>query len=717
MSSDIAVAIDTEGTPLAPWSLQFSLAPGTGYVIRATDRAGLDFFRVWLGSVRPVILFHSALYDLEMLRVLGIDVLGMELPFGDSMVMAYNLQLEPQGLKPLCARWCNMKMMHFDEVMGTASTDIAIDWLLMVQENEDEAHGRRCEDEFTRLTTTPYIDAKGKTQPGRRLKVAPKLPKSDLHKSIERCLRSKDPRKLWGDQVLDRHVAARPCYGSMWPATLDHVPLDRALHYAGRDADGTHRLVPQLEERLRANDLWDVYQADLGTVPLIDRMQQTGIRPDLAHFAALSGDLGFELVEIRTRLAERLVSAGGSPTLDAAFDFNPNSSDHVGALLFDQFGIASLKRTPGGDPSTNDKVLEALEKDQKLERPVRDIVADIREYREIYKLKHTFVDQIPDFTHRYPFDGRIHATFRITRVVTGRLAASDPNLLALPKHGKFAKRFREGFVADDGHDLASWDLSQIELRVLAHLSQDPVLLHAFRTGLDLHATLAQRIFGVAPKDQDESRHRLPAKAVNFGIPMGMTCVGLCLELRKNGVDVSEDDAQRWLNETMTLYKEVPVYQQGKIAEAKRFGFVCDIRGRRRYVGGIRSYDDATRSEAERFAFSTPIQAGAQEIMKEAEACLYTETLLPRWKRGDWVEPLIQIHDDLLIENGTGAGFTVYPHPTKPKKTIAVPKDLSLHREMVYAMTKKPAHWLTVPIETSGTIGSNWGKMHEIREAA
>jgi uracil-DNA glycosylase family 4 len=701
-ANTIEFSCDTEGWAHNVWSVQLTTRPGHAYIIRNRWKALVDRFVEWVNSDLQSVeaggvpvyrfVFHSALHELNIFRAIGIDT--RYLTFDDTMQMAFVLQLEPQGLKPLGARHCNMKMDHYDDVMGDANFRLAQDWLLSCWENEQDGWETRCLEEFTRLTTTPYTDAKGKVHPGRRLSVHPKLPKSDLFKSVERCLRSKDPRKLWGDQVLDRHIDARPQYGAMWAATLDHVPLDVALHYAGRDADCTHRLKPRLVERLAAANLSDTYQADLATIPLIDRMQQIGLKPDLAHFSRLSTDLGFEIVEIKTRIASQLLAGSEGYSDDAAWSFNPNSTDHVGELLFERFGITSLKRTPGGDPSTNDKVLEALEKDQRLPVGVRTLIGDIREYREVYKLKSTFVDQIPDFVDQYPYDGRIHCTFRLTRVVSGRLAASHPNVLALPKHGKFAKRFREGFVSGDGAVLASWDLSQIELRVLAHLSQDPVLLHAFRTGIDLHATLAQRIFGVAPKDQDKSKHRLPAKAVNFGIPMGMTNIGLCLELRKNGVDVSEDDAQRWLTETMTLYKDVPKYQQGKIAEARRYGFVTDLRGRRRYIGGIRSYDDAVRSEAERFAFSTPIQAGAQSVMKVAEDYVYRKILLPRWKDGDRVEPLLQIHDDLLMECD--------------KRIL-----MGLDTQMVYAMTQVPAYLLTVPIETSGECGDNWGHMIDI----
>lgn len=680
------VAVDTEGYPHAPWSVQGSDTAGTAWIVKFARRDLVARFAEWVNLCPELytFTFHNALHDLAMFRAFGVNT--ERLTFDDTMLMAYALQLEPQGLKPLCARHCGMKMMHYDEVMGDASYRLAVDWLLSALQCEDSDYAARCEAEFVRLTTTPYVDKKGKVKPGRKLRKHPQLPRTALHKAIGRCLQSARPRGLWDDQVIDLHVEAERKYGPMWEATLDHVPLDTAIRYAGRDSDGTHRLFPRLEERVRANELWDVYRADLQTVPLIDRMQQTGIRPDLAHFSALSDDLAVELVGIRDALTINIGRAGHSVP-----DFNPNSGAQTADLLFERFGLEVLKRTREGDPTTNNKVLEALEKDGKVDRAIRDIIADIRQYREVYKLKHTFVDQIPDFVNRWPFDGRIHATFRITRVVTGRLAASNPNLLALPKHGKFAKRFRSGFVGSDRTFIASWDLSQIELRVLAHLSQDPVLLHAFRNGIDLHATLAQRIFGVDPKDQDKSKHRLPAKAINFGIPMGMTNIGLCLELRKNGVDVNEDDAQRWLDETMALYAEVPRYQQGKIAEAKRYGFVTDIRGRRRYIGGIRSFDEATRSEAERFAFSTPIQAGAQEVMKEAEAYVYRDVLLPAWSAGDYVEPLVQIHDDLVLE------------PQRDRL-------LWLNEQMVHAMTQVPAHWLSVPIETSGDYGVNWGDL-------
>lgn len=691
---ELEFAADTEGLPHRPWSVQICDAAGTAWIVRQRNLDLMQRFASWVNThpARYRFTFHAALHDLGMFRVFGIDV--RRLVFDDTSIMSYNLQLEPPGLKPLCVRWNGMAMQSFDEIMGDVSTEIAQDWLLSCTSVEEMEWSERCQAEFDRLTTTPYTDAKGRVKPGRKLRVLPKLPKTDLHKALERCLRSKTPRKLWEKQTIDHLVAAEPKYGEMWEATLDNVEPEKALHYAGRDADGTHRLKPKLYERIVANNLVDVYEADLGTVLLIDRMQQIGIKPDLPHFVSLSEDLGFELVEIQTRLAQRLAAAGAFD-LSSAFEFNANSTYQVGDLLFKHFGLPVLKETRDGDPSTNDKILEALQKQPGLDVACRDVIIDIREYREVYKLKHTFVDKIPSYVDRWPRDGRIHASFRITRTLTGRLAASDPNLLAMPKHGKFAERFRQGFVCDEGHYLGSWDLSQIELRILAHLSQDPVLLAAYTNGLDLHAKLAQRIFGGDEKDHKKGITRLAAKAINFGLPMGMTNIGLCVELKKNGVDVNEDDAQRWLDETMALYFNVPLYQQEMIAQARRLGYVMDIRGRRFYLGGIRSSHRATRSEAERQAGALPIQAGAQECMKLAEAAIW-KMIVRRQDAGEWVEPIIQIHDDVILEFDK-----------------RLTKDINA--EMVYCMTKVPAHLLSIPIETSGDAGECWGDQHAIDE--
>ena len=689
------VWVDTEGFPRRPWSLQFAVQPGTAYLIRFTDTKSMEVFRSFLvGGLnrgeRPKVVFHGSLHDLSIFRALRLEV--NDLDFDDTQIMAYLLQLEPRGLKPNCVRHCGMRMQSFDDVMGDVSDELAKDYVISLYDIENADWEVRQQAKFEEINSTPLVDKEGNVKYDklgnikyRSTRVLPSVPKSRLHKSAERVLRSKTPRKLWLDQVADVHVDAYHRLGDMPEATLDHIEFDKALDYACRDADGTCRLEPELSRRVDAAGLRNVYNLEIGTYPLIDRMSHVGIKPNLATFATLSDALRVHIEELR----EKINRAVGK-------EMNANSGDQVADYLFTDLGLPPYKLTGEGRPSTNDKILEALEREFGARHPV---ISDIRSYRETFKLKHTFVDRIPDFVNRYPYDGRIHATFRTTTVVTGRLSASNPNILALPKHGYFAPIFQLGFEAEAGHLIGTWDQSQIELRVLAHLSQDPYMLKVFRGELrradgkpiDLHSALAERIFGVRPEDQDDSLHRLPAKAINFGIPMGMQAQGLTVELRKNGVMVSEDDAQRWLDETLKMYKGVKQFQLNKIAEARRFGFVTCMSGRRRYIGGIRSWDNYTRGEAERFAFSTPIQEGAQTIMKTAEAFIWTDVIRPLWNEGVWIEPLVQIHDDIKLE---------FQEDVAP-----LVNDL-----MTTAMTQVPAHLLSVPLKTDGKYGHNWGEL-------
>lgn len=894
------LSIDSEGYPHNPWSLQYSQQAGQAGIIRAKNRATVDEWGKLLRLLRPRIVFHNALHDLSVLRVMGVET--NDLHFDDTMVMSYLLQVEPRGLKPLCVRHCGMQMQSYDDVMGDAANKVTIEYLVMLWDCEQHAYEERQHEEFNKAISTP-----GKNGKPRNIRTLPKLPRTPLHKAVERGLRSKNPRKLWGDQVDDIHVAAYHRLGPLPEATLDLVPPATAVHYGGRDADGTGRLEAQLKPRLDALGLSEVYRLELATYPLIDRMHTIGIKPDLQHFAALSTKLGAEIGRLQSELDSQTGRVG----------INANSGDQVADYLFDDLALDGMKKTESGRYSTNDKILEALEHMY----PEHGAISTIRSYREIYKLKntfcvapetkvltaaltwreagevaigdpllgfdedtrygsgndhhrhwrvsqvldtgrirkpcyrltfddgtsvvcstdhqwlvrsagsyekavwvrsdalciedrpkntryglevikpldmwetednydggyiggvfdgegclqrprysirlsfaqkegvvldtvsallsaygfvfndsknerihhliigrsrevlrflgmfrplrllkkfreisdadnlprinmsrsvrvvkrefigdqdvialstttHTFVanglashncDRIPDFVNRWPNDGRVHSTFRTTRVVTGRLAASDPNLLAQPKHGKFAKDFRRGWVAEEGHVLGEWDESQIELRGLAHLSQDPTLLGVYRgeirnpdgSMIDLHARLAERIFGVKPKDQDKSKHRLPAKLINFLIPMGGTAKGLLVQLRSNGLNVTEDDAQRWLDETYELYDQVPVYQDRMVAEARRNGYIRCLSGRIRYIGGIRSSDDRVRAEAERFAFSTPVQESAQLIVKQAEKRIWNEVILPLQREGHYVEPILQVHDAIQLEMDEG----------------------------------------------------------------
>lgn len=686
------LSIDTEGWPGNPWSLQFSYRPGNGYLIRKIRPELLARFIAFVRRERPGLLFHSALHDLGMGRALGTDFQG--LAFDDTMVMAYLLQIEPQGLKPGCLRHCNMKMQDYMDVVGDIGNELARDYLVWLLDSEVADYEEAQREEFDRINKTPLVDPKtGEWKRNkatgeircRKISKLPTLPKTPLHKSAGRVLQSKRPRSLWLDQIEDIQVAGYNRLGPLPEPTLDYVSPAIAIPYGCRDADGTGRLRGEYARRIDTMGLREVYQLELDTYPLLDRMQRVGIKPDLAHFKELSELLAHEIGALQVNL-EEATGRGG---------FSANSGDQVADYIFGTLGLESLKDTSSGRGSTNDKILEALER----EHPEHAVLATIRSYRETYKLKNTFVDRLPDFVNRWPFDGRIHTTLRTTRVVTGRLAASDPNLLAQPEHGKFATYFKQGWVAEPGHLICQWDESQVELRGLAHLSQDPVLLAIYRgemrnpdgSLIDNHAALAQRIFG-GPVGQymHKCNGRLAAKAINFGIPMGMTNRGLSVELRKNGVEADEDTAQRWLDETLGLYKGVARYMDERIGEARRQGFIRCLSGRIRYIGGIRSRDDRTREEAERFAFSTPIQESATFIMKQAEKIVYEDILVPYWKQGRWVEPLLQVHDCLKIECEEGL-------------------EQELHVLMSEAMTNVPKGF-SVPLAVEGEYGYNMADM-------
>lgn len=692
IAPDRPVAIDTEGSARAPWSLQFSQDPGLAFVIRACRPDLVAVFKRRLRESGVKIVYHSALHDLSVMRAMGIET--NDLPFDDTAVMSYLLCVEPRGLKPLCVRHCNMRMQSYEDVLGDAQNRLAVDYFVALWDCEQADYEVAQQEEFDRINRTPLLDKEGQPKRDkqghikfRRTTVMPAIPKTPLHKAVERGMRSRTPWKLWNDWEDNQpHVRTRALerLGDCPEATLDHVERHEAVAYGGRDADGTGRLVGELKPRVEALDLENVYDLELGTYPLIDRMHTIGIKPDLPTFGELSRDLDFLLADLQIELEQQTGIEG----------FNANSGDQVAEYVFGHLGLEGIKKTESGRFSTNKKILEALEH----EHPEYPVLTTIGDYREYYKLKNTFVDRIPYYTHRWPFDHRIHATFRTTTVITGRLSASDPNLLAQPKHGKFAKRFRRGWVAELGHLLGEWDLSQIELRVGASLSADEYMLKVYRgeirnpdgTPIDLHAGLAQRIFGRAKKDQT-SADRTSAKAINFGFWMGQTKYGLMVELRKNGVFVDEDDAQRWIDQANDTYKGAQRYKDAMIAEARRNGFIrCPLSGRLRYIGGIKARDEALRAEAERFAFSTPIQEGATAIAKRIQAAVWKEIIVPYNNRGDWVQPILWVHDALDMEFDQKLGAQLHPHVTA-------------------IMTRVPKGFL-VPIETSGDYGPNLAEM-------
>lgn len=615
-------AVDTEGLPGRNWGASWSQADGYGSVARVGYEfdqfaTGIKLLRAGRANLR--LTLHNALHDLRVLREMGLDLDDLDIAYDDTMVMAYLLGLEPQGLKPLAYRWCGAQHTDYSDVVAVPSARIAEEWVATVASHPDVP-------EKVRKLILAML-AKGKPE--------------TLRKRWAEC-RSREI--IVEEMELLPHDEGDPP-----EATLDDVPLQTAVNYAGRDADLTRRIKPGLRSQIHAYELDDVYETDLRIIPMVDRMQAVGLDVDIPHFQNL-----IDLFKLEEHInAELLHREYGSP-------LNPNSGDQVAHALYDDLKLHEkypnlrIKWTKGGDKkaarlTTNDKVLEALE----LAHP---LVQLIQEGREIRKMRGTYAEAILRLVGR---DGRLHPRFRITRTDTGRLSAAEPNVLALPKHSERGKLIRMGLRAGPGRVLSEWDLTQIEMVVFACDSMDSVMLEAFRRGLDFHGDTAARMNSydyaqfmarVNAEDEDAADERFRAKAVNFGILMGITEFGLLDQYHKNGLlEKSLDDAGGDLKLWHETYREGSNYIDRKHAEARQYGFVRDRWGRMRWLEGIHSADKYIAAEAERMAQATPTQSGAQGCIKRSMGAVWPQLVQLR-KDGIWVECLLQVHDALVLEH-------------------------------------------------------------------
>jgi DNA polymerase-1 len=414
-------------------------------------------------------------------------------------------------------------------------------------------------------------------------------------------------------------------------ATLNDVPPDEAVAYAARDADATLRIYPKLWDRIVAMGLEGCYRMDMAVIPVVERMQATGMAVDVGHFERLGHELLHHMDVIR-----------GDISVMTGFDINPGSGDQT-AMLLAALNLFSdrPKMTMGGSrESTNDKVLESL----RLAHPVIPLILD---WREMAKLRNSFCLTLPGAVDG---DGRIRCNLRITRVSSGRLSATGPNLLAIPVRTPLGRRIREGFVAPPDCVLGDWDLDQIEMRQLAHESEDPTLCALFNRGEDIHRQTGAYVFGKNPQDVT-TEERYAAKRIGFGVITGITEVGLAEQMALAGATGwPEDRCKEVIDEWFGVYPGARSYLEACRAEARRNGYVRDMWGRIRYLPGVHSEIPRIREEALRQSHSFKISAGAQGTLKRAMAVIWRDmrALWPEIKAFR-LEPLLQVHDELLFE--------------------------------------------------------------------
>jgi DNA polymerase-1 len=440
---------------------------------------------------------------------------------------------------------------------------------------------------------------------------------------------------------------------------MSQVDIRKTADYSGADADMTFRLWRLLEKDLEKQGLTRLFtDVEMPLVPVLLLMERNGVAVDTAVLQDMSQRLGAQVAVLEGKIYE-----------EAKHEFNINSPQQLGKVLFDEMQLPTTRRGKN-KYSTEASVMEEL-------RPVHPIAGYILEYRQLTKIKSTYIDTLPALVN--PRTGRIHTSFNQTRTTTGRLSSSDPNMQNIPVRGELGGQVRQAFIAPPGSSLLGADYSQIDLRALAHLSQDENLLKAFRHDADIHAATASLLFGVAPSEITTDQRRF-AKTVNFGVIYGMSDYGL-----EQATEFSREEAGKFIRSYFEKYPGVRKYLDDTKEKARRDGYVETLLGRRRYIPDINSSNRQVREAAERMAINMPVQGTSADIIKVAMINLYQEMA----KRRLQSKMLLQVHDELVFE--------------------APDEELGIIREIVPDIMDSAVK-LDVPLKVDTKVGKNWGEM-------
>ena len=443
---------------------------------------------------------------------------------------------------------------------------------------------------------------------------------------------------------------------------FNQVEVERAAEYSAQDADVTLRLHEALWSQLEAEPrLREVYEnIEQALAPVLFRMERCGVLVDRELLNKQSAELAARMQELQRQAH---AEAGG--------EFNVDSPKQLQEILFGKLGIPVTRKTPTGQPSTAEDVLEELAATYPLPKL-------ILEYRGVTKLKSTYTDKLP--LQIDPASGRIHTTYHQAVAATGRLSSTDPNLQNIPIRTPEGRRIRQAFIAAPGHSLIAADYSQIELRIMAHLSGDPSLLRAFAEDRDVHQATAADVFGV-PLAEVSADQRRSAKAINFGLMYGMSAFGLARQL-----GIGRGEAQKYMDLYFERYPGVRRYMEQTRNQARELGYVETVFGRRLYLPEIRSRNAALRQYAERSAINAPMQGTAADIIKramiEVDAWLQSSHIAARL--------IMQVHDELILEVTDSATQTVVG-------------------QLLTHMSR--AAQLAVPLKVDVGVGRNWDEAH------
>jgi len=442
---------------------------------------------------------------------------------------------------------------------------------------------------------------------------------------------------------------------------FNQIPLEKAAEYAAEDADVTMKLQQVLWEKLSKEPTLEKLfkEMELPLLSVLSRMERRGVLIDSDALFLQSNEIANRLSE----LEEQAYVLAGQP-------FNLASTKQLQEILFDKLGLPVIQKTPKGAPSTNEEVLEELAFSHELPKV-------LVEHRGLSKLKSTYTDKLPQMVN--PQTGRVHTSYHQAVTATGRLSSSDPNLQNIPIRNEEGRRIRQAFIAREGFTVVAADYSQIELRIMAHLSQDQGLINAFTQGKDIHRSTAAEIFGVA-LDEVTSEQRRNAKAINFGLIYGMSAFGLSRQL-----GIGRADAQSYMDLYFKRYPGVQTFMHDIREKAKAQGYVETLFGRRLYLPDINSSNGMRRKAAERVAINAPMQGTAADIIKRAMI-----QLDQKLQNDPDIAMIMQVHDELVFE-------------VRSEK-------VAVYKELIKKQMESAAD-LVVPLIVEVGQGTNWDEAH------
>ncbi|MDB5864069.1 MAG: polymerase [Betaproteobacteria bacterium] len=470
------------------------------------------------------------------------------------------------------------------------------------------------------------------------------------------------------DNLSERHLSLKTItYDDVTGKGAKRIPFEQvgvetATEYAAEDADITLRLHRAMAPQVEGDEnMCRIYrEIEMPVMTVLARIERNGVLLDVKLLGELSREFGGKMLEVEAKAHEQ----AGQP-------FNLNSPRQIQEILFDKNKLPVLKKTPSGTPSTDEDVLAQLA----LDHPLPKLIL---EYRGLSKLKSTYTDKLADMIN--PATGRVHTCYSQAVAVTGRLSSSEPNLQNIPIRTTEGRRIREAFIPDSGSQIVSADYSQIELRIMAHISRDESLLKAFAEGRDIHRATASEVFGIPP-DELSGEQRRYAKAINFGLIYGMSAFGLSKQL-----DIERSAAQQYMDRYFARYPGVAAYMQRTREMARRDGYVETVFGRRLWLQEIRSGSPMRRQAAERAAINAPMQGTAADLIKLAMI------QVQRWLESEGLQSklIMQVHDELVLE---------VPHGELERIRVELPKLMTGVAE------------LAVPLVVEVGAGPNWDKAH------